>query len=53
MRTRAKDFIFDTDVFDNSFKVFTCVGCGKVTFYSNRIQFNEHKISKSHKTSSK
>ncbi len=41
--TRAKDFLFNTDVFDNSFKVFTCVSCGKVMFYSNKIQFNENK----------
>ena len=43
--TRAKDFIFDTDMFDNSFKVFTCINCGYVIFYSNRIEFNESKIS--------
>jgi predicted nucleic-acid-binding Zn-ribbon protein len=48
--TRAKDFLFNTDVFDNSFKVFTCVSCGKVMFYSNKIQFNENKM---HDTSSK
>ena len=41
--TRTKDFIFDTDMFDNSFKVFTCVSCGKVVFYSNKILFNESK----------
>lgn len=41
--TRAKDFLFNTDIFDNSFKVFTCVNCGYVIFYSNRIIFNETK----------
>ena len=51
--TRAKDFIFDTDIFDNSFKVFTCVSCGKVMFYSNKIQFNENKMSETSSKSSK
>ena len=39
----TKDFLFNTDIFDNSFKVFTCVNCGYVIFYSNRIIFNETK----------
>ena len=48
--TRAKDFLFNTDMFDNSFKVFTCVGCGKVVFYSNRITFNETKLNSNDKS---
>ena len=48
--TRTKDFLFDTDMFDNSFKVFTCVSCGKVVFYSNRIIFNESKFNSNDKS---
>jgi predicted nucleic-acid-binding Zn-ribbon protein len=44
--TRVKDFLFNTDVFDNSFKAFTCVSCGKVEFYSKRLTFMETKLEK-------
>jgi len=42
--TRVKDFLFNTDIFDNSFSVFTCVSCGKVEFYSKRLNFAESKL---------
>ena len=42
--TRTKDFLFNTDIFDNSFKAFTCVSCGKVEFYSKRMNFMESKL---------
>ena len=44
--TRTKDFFLDTDMFDNSFKAFTCVSCGKVEFYSKRMNFMESKLAK-------
>jgi hypothetical protein len=30
--------ILDVEIFDNRFKVFTCVGCGNVTMFSNKIK---------------
>jgi len=41
LATRAKGFLLDTNFFDNTFKEFTCVGCGKVEFYSDRLNFTK------------
>ena len=43
LATRAKAFLLDTDFFDNTFKEFTCVSCGKVEFYSDRLNFTKSK----------
>ena len=43
LATRAKGFLLDTDFFDNTFKEFTCVSCGKVEFYSDRLNFTKSK----------
>lgn len=43
LATRAKGFLLDTDFFDNTFKEFTCVSCGKVEFYSDRLNFTTSK----------
>ena len=43
LATRAKGLLLDTDFFDNTFKEFTCVSCGKVEFYSDRLNFTKSK----------
>jgi len=40
--TQTKAFLLDTDFFDNTFKEFTCVSCGKVEFYSDRLNFTQN-----------
>ena len=43
LATRAKGLLLDSNFFDNTFKEFTCVSCGKVEFYSDRLNFIENK----------
>ena len=43
LATRAKGYLLDTNFFDNTFKEFTCVSCGKVEFYSNRLNYTKNK----------
>ena len=43
LATRTKGYLLDTDFFDNTFKEFTCVSCGKVEFYSNRLNYTKNK----------
>ena len=43
LATRTKGYLLDTDFFDNTFKEFTCVSCGKVEFYSDRLNFTKIK----------
>ena len=37
MGSKTKSF-FNAELFDNRFKVFTCVGCGNVIMFSNNIK---------------
>ncbi len=43
LATRAKGLLLDSNLFDNTFKEFTCVSCGKVEFYSDNLNFTESK----------
>ena len=43
LATRLKGFLLNTNFFDNTFKEFTCVSCGKVEFYSDRLNFTTSK----------
>ncbi len=38
--TKAKSFLLDTDVFDNTYGAFTCVKCGFVQFYSENTKYD-------------
>jgi len=41
LATQVKAMLLDTDLFDNKFIEFTCVNCGKVEFYSDRLNYTK------------
>ena len=42
--TKAKSFLLEGDVFDNTYGAFTCVKCGFVQFYSENTKYISNKI---------